>query len=115
MLQRAAGYNAAMRILGGTRRQRTGNAGRGYVATVLWYCAAVLGVALVTLVIGLFHSRVQASRLQMGYLLLVLPLAIGGGSGPAILASVLAFLAFDWFFVKPVGNLVVGDPDEWFA
>ena len=49
----------------------------------------------------------------MSYLLLVLPLAIGGGRGPAIVASVLAFLTFDWFFVKPFGTLVAYDPEEW--
>ncbi|HZQ37980.1 MAG TPA: ATP-binding protein, partial [Dehalococcoidia bacterium] len=40
---------------------------------------------------------------------------IYAGSGPAILASVLAFLAFDWFFVPPVGRITVSDPQEWLA
>src|SRR5579871_2047496 len=104
-----------LRVSPGASRTRSAFAGHLWVSRVLWYAAAMAGVAIVTLVIDVVHLRVEASRLQMGYLLLVLPLAVGGGRGPAILASLLAFLSFDWFFVKPVGNFLVGDPDEWFA
>jgi two-component system sensor histidine kinase KdpD len=31
------------------------------------------------------------------------------------LAAVLAFLAFDFFFVPPVYTLTVSDPEEWVA
>ncbi|HKI18587.1 MAG TPA: ATP-binding protein [Isosphaeraceae bacterium] len=82
---------------------------------LVWYAAALAGVALTTLVIRLMQSRVDPSRLQMSYLLLVLAVAIIGGRGAAAIASIAAFLAFDWYFVRPIGNLVVGDPAEWFA
>lgn len=82
---------------------------------MLTYGASVGGVAAVTLLIGQVLPRYHVGNISMLYLLLVLALAILAGSGPAILASVLAFLAFDWFFVPPVGRLTVSDPQEWLA
>jgi len=79
------------------------------------YGASVAGVAAVTLLIGQVLPRYHVGNISMIYLLLVLTLAIYAGSGPAILASVLAFLAFDFFFVPPVGRLTVSDPQEWLA
>jgi two-component system sensor histidine kinase KdpD len=85
---------------------------RGLGARLCAYAAAVLGVGLVTALIALLQPA-GAGRFQMIYLLLVLALAVTGGSGPAIVASFLSLLAFDWFFVRPIGNLSVGDPEEW--
>jgi two-component system sensor histidine kinase KdpD len=39
--------------------------------------------------------------------------AVAFGRGPAVFASVLAFVVFDWFFVQPVHQLTVSDPEEW--
>ena len=44
------------------------------------------------------------------YLLVVLPTAVLFGSGPAVFASVAAFLAFDWFHVQPPAHLHRGRP-----
>src|SRR5450759_581783 len=37
------------------------------------------------------------------------------GIGPAIVASVAAFLTFDWFLVQPVHAFTVDDPSEWLS
>jgi two-component system sensor histidine kinase KdpD len=79
------------------------------------YGAAVVGVAAVTWLISLAPARLPAHDLEGVYLLLVLALAAAAGSSPAIAASVLAFLAFDWFFVPPVGRFTVDDPAEWLS
>ena len=79
------------------------------------YAAAVAGVAAVTWLISLAPAHLPAKDLEGVYLLLVLALAAAAGSSPAILASVLAFLAFDWFFVPPVGRFTVDDPAEWLS
>jgi two-component system sensor histidine kinase KdpD len=105
-----APYNPTMRVVGVAGRHR-----KRIMAAVGRYGAAVAGVAFVTVLIALMQSRAGAAHLQMSYLLIVLALAIAAGRGPAILASLLSFLVFDWYFVKPVGNLIVSDPDEWFA
>ena len=49
----------------------------------------------------------------MLYRLAVMATAVGFGRGPAIFASVSAFLIFDWFFVQPFHQLTVSDPEEW--
>src|SRR6476660_8377818 len=79
------------------------------------YGAAVVGVALVSAIIGLVLSWARIANVSMLYLLVVLALGTRFGSGPAVMASVLAFLTFNWFFVGPVHTLTVTDPDEWLA
>jgi two-component system sensor histidine kinase KdpD len=51
----------------------------------------------------------------MLYLLVVIFAAVRYGSGPAVVASLLAFLSFDWFFVQPFHTFTVEDPGEWLA
>ena len=80
--------------MSGTRfRLRTSGAG-GYLLA--------LGLtAIVTGVIAVIDQIGDVSNISMLYLLAVMAAAITAGSGPAILASVAAFLAFDFFFVDP--------------
>ena len=68
-----------------------------------------------TAVIGAVLSVAQVANISMLYLVTILGTAILLGRGPAIAASIAAFLAFTWFFVEPVHTLTVGDPQEWFA
>jgi two-component system sensor histidine kinase KdpD len=77
------------------------------------YGAAVLAVTVVSLFIGLVLGEVNLANVSMLYLLAVMASAVGFGRGPAIFASVSAFLIFDWFFVEPVHQLTVSDPGEW--
>jgi K+-sensing histidine kinase KdpD len=50
-----------------------------------------------------------------GPLFLLPVLATGAllGRGPAVLASLLSFLAFNWFFVPPIHTLTVADAEDW--
>lgn len=79
------------------------------------YAAALVLTAIVTVFIGLIIVRVSIANISMVYLLVVLAAAAQFGMGPAILASVAAFVAFDWFFIEPTHNFVVADPAEWLA
>jgi two-component system, OmpR family, sensor histidine kinase KdpD len=79
------------------------------------YVAAVLGDTLATMLIALVNSRVRVENISLIYLLVVLWLATSYGRGPAIAASVLAFLAYDFFFIPPLHVLTVDDPAEWFS
>ena len=69
-----------------------------------------------SVVIGVILSGAHIANVSMLYLLVVLA-ALGTrfGSGPAVTASLLAFLTFNWYFVGPVHTLIVADPDEWLA
>src|SRR5438270_7981391 len=81
----------------------------------LGYLAAIAAVALVSVVIGAVLGRVRITNISMLYLFAVLATAIGFGRGPAVVASVAAFLTFDWFFVEPYHTFTVADPEEWIS
>jgi len=93
-----------MRALGPTVARRW----RGYVI-------GLSSVVLVTVIIGALRPPWHVANVSMLYLIGVLATATLAGSGPAIVASIAAFLAFNWFFVEPLHTLTVTEPDEWFA
>jgi two-component system sensor histidine kinase KdpD len=74
---------------------------------------ALGAVALVSVFIGVVLGQVNLANVSMLYLLAVMATAVGFGRGPAIFASITAFLVFDWFFVEPLHQFTVSDPDEW--
>ena len=77
------------------------------------YVAAVLGVAVASSFIGLIGRFIHITNISLVYLLVVLWLATAFGWAPAFLASVIAFLAYDFFFIPPLYRLTVDDPSEW--
>src|SRR6185436_7399010 len=79
------------------------------------YAAALCSVALVSGAIALIERGVRIANISMLYLIAVLAIATLFGSGPAVLASLAAFLTFDFFFVHPRYTFTVGDPEEWVA
>jgi two-component system, OmpR family, sensor histidine kinase KdpD len=79
------------------------------------YAAAVAGVAATSLLIALIRHFAQIANISLLYLLVVLYLASRYGRAPAILASVLSFLAYDFFFIPPYYRLTVDDPSEWLS
>jgi two-component system sensor histidine kinase KdpD len=83
--------------------------------TWVGYGASLLAVALVSVLISLVEQRVHIAHISMLYLIAVLATASAFGRGPAVLASVAAFLTFNWFFVEPRATLTVSDPGEWVA
>ena len=79
------------------------------------YAVALLGIALMTGLIQVAPGASHIANISMLYLLVVIGTAVTFGSGPAVVAAILAFLAFDWFFVNPRHTLTVLDPAEWIA
>lgn len=96
-------------------RRRLAEVGRAAGQGAPPYLLSFAAVAVVSLVIGIIETRFRVANISMLYLLAVLAAASFGGRGPAIIASISAFLAFDWFFVEPVHTFTVADPEEWFA
>ena len=79
------------------------------------YTFALAAVALVSAIIAVLPGALRIANISMLYLIAVLATAVAFGSGPAVLASVFAFLVFDWFFVEPLHQFTVADPQEWIA
>ncbi|MDQ0510010.1 sensor histidine kinase [Ancylobacter amanitiformis] len=79
------------------------------------YVVAPLGVGAATL-LGLMLTRVVAlPNVSMLYLLAVLMPALLYGVWPAIIASTLSFLAYNFFFIDPVNTFTVARPHELLA
>ena len=76
---------------------------------------AVGGVAVVTGIIYAFHLYPTIPNISMIYLLLILLLATTRGRYAAIVAAVVAFLAFDFFLVPPLYTFVISRWEEWIA
>lgn len=79
------------------------------------YAFAVLGVAGVTAILAPLHSRINPTTVALALLLAVLFSATLWGSRPAMLASVVGMLCFNFFFLPPVGTLTIADPENWVA
>ncbi len=88
---------------------------REVIRRSLPYIAAITAVAITTALIGLVVERAQIANISMLYLVAVLVVAVAYGRAAAIVASILAFLTFDWFFVPPTHQLVVADAQELFS
>ena len=76
------------------------------------YALSAGGVLLATLMLTRLSADFQVTNIALLYLLVVLLVATTIGRGPAILASVLAFLAFNFFFVEPLHSLRVTIPQD---
>lgn len=71
-----------------------------------------LGVGAITVGIAIVLSHVTVPNLSVIYVLLVLWLGSRYGKAPAVVASLLAFAAYDYFFVPPVGAFTVAGPSQ---
>jgi K+-sensing histidine kinase KdpD len=79
------------------------------------YGLAILGVAVVTGLLAPFRLAINSTTVALALLLVVLFAASLWGSGPALVASVVAVLAFNFFFLPPFGALTIIDPQNWIA
>lgn len=68
---------------------------------------------MTVLVGALLRIAPPTTRVSTVYVIVVLLAATRLGRGPAVLASVASFLAYDYFFTTPHHALTVTDPDEW--
>jgi two-component system sensor histidine kinase KdpD len=77
------------------------------------YVGAVFAVAVGTALLEVWRGRINSATVGLGFLLVVLFVAIRWGSGPALLASVLGMLCYNFFFLPPVYTLTIADPQNW--
>ena len=75
---------------------------------------SLAGVAMVTFA-AFRIVRVNPTTAGLLYLLLVLAIASTWGFPEALLASIAATLAFNFFFLPPIGRLTIADPQNWIA
>jgi two-component system, OmpR family, sensor histidine kinase KdpD len=79
------------------------------------YVLAVVAIALSTLVFLLGRDQFAKGQWALLYLLVILLVASAAGPGPAVLAAVLAFFAWNFFFLPPYHTLQIRDPKDWLS
>ena len=79
------------------------------------YAVAGLSVAGLTLVLKLVGDHVNAATVSLVFLLNILLIAMRWGSVPALVASILAMLCFNFFFLPPLGTFHIAATDNWIA
>jgi two-component system sensor histidine kinase KdpD len=85
-----------------------------FIRSVLRLIAVIGGVAAVT-VIDFRFVHVNSPTAAFSFLLLILALATRVGLKESIIASLASMLAYNFFFLPPVGRLTVADPENWIA
>jgi len=83
-----------------------------YISDSLLATAAAL---LVTGIIYVFQLYPRIPNISLVYLLIVLTLASTRGLFSAIVASVVAFLSFDFFLTQPLYTFTIFKVEEWLA
>ncbi len=79
---------------------------------IIWSTLAVAGAVFVGRILAMLTAL---PNLSMVFLMAVLFAAVSFGIWPAIYASFLSFLAYNFFFIEPVYTFTVAEPYELFA
>jgi two-component system sensor histidine kinase KdpD len=78
------------------------------------YLIAAFTVAVITLV-GYRWLHLNPTTLALAYLLGVLAISASWGLRQSVFMSVAATLAFNYFFLPPIGTFTIADPQNWIA
>ena len=82
--------------------------------SVTGYLIAAFWVAAITLV-GYHWLHFNATTVALIFLLGVLGISAFYGIRQAVFMSIIATLAFNYYFLPPVGTLTIADPQNWIA
>ena len=76
-----------------------------------------IGVLVIALIVLFFRSIVHLNPATVGFTLLLAVLVISAAWGLryAIAISIAATLAYNFFFLPPVGTFTIADPQNWIA
>jgi len=75
------------------------------------YAVAIVGTAVLTLALLPFRDHLVPLSKGFGFLVVVVAAAAAGGLGPGIVASVVGFIAFNFFFLPPYNTFTVARPE----
>ena len=80
--------------------------------------AKLIAALLALTVLGFVFVRVgpeSTTTVAMGFLIVVLLVAAKASLWVAVTTSLAAVLAFNFFFLPPIGTLTIADPQNWIA
>ena len=81
----------------------------------LGYWVAMFGIAAITAVLKLFGQHINPTTVALAFLLVILFVATAWGSRPAVAASFLGVVCFNFFFLPPFRTFAIRDPHNWIA
>jgi K+-sensing histidine kinase KdpD len=81
----------------------------------LGYGVAIFGIASATGLLKLWGERINPTTVALAFLLVILFVATAWGSRPAVLASLVGVVSFNFFFLPPFGTFAISDPHNWIA
>src|SRR5882762_7377111 len=79
------------------------------------YVLATVAIGALTMIVIPLRSEINTITVGFAFLLLVVSVAIIWGSGPALLASLLGVLCYNFFFLPPYYTFTIADPQNWVA
>jgi two-component system sensor histidine kinase KdpD len=82
---------------------------------ILRIIAAFLIIAAITVFYRKELPTVNQTTVALSFLLAILAVSAAWGMAVSALMSVAAMVAFNYFFLPPVGHLTVADPQNWVA
>jgi two-component system sensor histidine kinase KdpD len=81
----------------------------------LGYVVAVVVIAAATAILKVFAGHINPTTVALAFLLIVVFVATAWGPRPAVLASLLGVICFNFFFLPPVHTFSVSEPENWVA
>lgn len=79
------------------------------------YVFAAAAITVVTVLLLPARSQINSTTVGFAYLMSIVFVAIVWGSAPALLASILGMLCFNFFFLPPFHMFTIADPQNWMA
>jgi K+-sensing histidine kinase KdpD len=79
------------------------------------YVSSALGTAVLTAALIPFREHVNSTTIALTFLLVVLFVALFWERKPALFASILGVVCFNFFFISPINTFTVADPQNWLA
>ena len=79
------------------------------------YALALASIALTTALLAPFHAQLSLTTIALALLLIILFVATFFGRNPALAASLVAMLCFNYFFLPPVRTWTIADPQNLIA
>jgi two-component system sensor histidine kinase KdpD len=79
------------------------------------YAAAVISIALATVLLKSLGEHINTTTVALAFLLIILFVATAWGSRPAIVASLVGIVFFNFFFLPPFRTFSIRDPHNWIA
>jgi two-component system sensor histidine kinase KdpD len=75
----------------------------------------IAGLAILTVAFTLWPQVSSTATVALSFLIVVLLVAATARLRIAVTTSIAAVVAFNFFFLPPVGNLTIADPENWIA